>query len=134
MNRSGHNQTKKSVSYMPLPTNIKRRNSDDLDDEENFGKESSSNNYKYSNSDLDSESAIPKDKHNLLYYREDEFLKCGGRSNNKYATLFGHRRAESLGNVGQTHWNCSSSSPLSNVEQGEEPFENHQGKAFQSSD
>ena len=84
MSRSGHNQTKKSVSYMPLPTNIKRRNSDDLDNEENFGTEASSNNYKYSTSELDCESAIPKDKHNLLYYREDEFFKCGERSNNKY--------------------------------------------------
>ena len=128
LSRSGHSQTKKSVSYMPLPTNIKRRNSDEIDVEENLSKEENSDSYRFPDPDAGTQHNINNDKHDLSYYEADKFLRHEKGCNSKYVTISGHRRAESLGNVGQTRRNWSPPSPLLHIEQGDGPDGNVQGK------
>ena len=107
LGRNGQNHTKKSVSYNPLSTTFKRRDSDEVDIEETLIKEDDSNVYTDQRNATDNETGT-KAGHHLSFHEEQNLLSDERRSN-KYGGH--HRRAESLGNVGQTQRNWSPPSP-----------------------
>ena len=101
MNNKGSSKTtKKSVSYKPLPT----KDPTETDEEENPGDESLSEGYRLVDVEAAAQDSTNIDRRGIHF--DEKHLKNEKSSRSKYTTLSGHRRAESLGNVGQTrrHW------------------------------
>ena len=121
LGRSGNNHAKKSVSYNPLSTTFKRRDSDEIDIEETLIKEDKASVYT-GQRDATGNDTGTKAGHHLSFHEEQNLLGHERRSN-KYGGH--HRRAESLGNVGQTRRNWSPPSPNT-----DDHAANDGGKAF----
>ena len=68
-----------------------------------------------------------KGRHEISFSEPNTFLRHDRSSRNKYLTLSGHRRAESLGNVGQTRRNWSPPSPLTETEQSDASSKTNKG-------
>ena len=63
--------------------------------------------------------SVNKGRHEISFAEPTKFIRNDRSSRNKYLTLSGHRRAESLGNVGQTRRNWSPPSPFIETEQSD---------------
>ena len=122
-NKSVSKPAKKSVSYKQLPT----KDSKEADVELNLSNDSLSEGYRL----LDKEESIRASSN--IERREIHFVEKEKRSRHeksarsKYLTLSGHRRAESLGNVGQTRRHWSPPSIFMEAEQKDGPDRLHQG-------
>ena len=94
-NKSSSKTTRKSVSYKQLPTIDTEEIENEYDARENALSEG------YRLLDI---TAVPRDSTKLA--EKEKRSRNDKTSRNRYINLLGHRRAESLGNVGQTrrHW------------------------------
>ena len=101
MNNKGSSKTtKKSVSYQPIPS----KDPTEIDEEEDPGDDSLSEGYRLVDVQAAAQDSVNIDRRGIHF--DEKHLKNEKSSRSKYTTLSGHRRAESLGNVGQTrrHW------------------------------
>ena len=94
-NKSNSKVTKKSVTYKQLPT----KDSEEIENEHDAGGDSLSDGYRL----LDVEAGPAN---STSFVEKEKRSRHEKSSRNRYINLLGHRRAESLGNVGQTrrHW------------------------------
>ena len=99
-NKGSFKTTKKSVSYQPIPS----KDPTEIDEEENPGDDSFSEGYRLVDVEASAQDSANIDRRGIHF--DEKHLKNEKSSRSKYTTLSGHRRAESLGNVGQTrrHW------------------------------
>ena len=67
-------------------------------------------------------------KHEISFAEPSKYISNDKSSRSKYLTLSGHRRAESLGNVGQTRRNWSPPSPFVEIEQIDTPLKTNKSK------
>ena len=105
MNNKGCSKaTKKSVSYKPIAT----KDPTEADEEDNSNDESLSEGYRLVDVEAVAQDSTRVDRRGIHF--DEKHLTNGKSSRSKYTTLSGHRRAESLGNVGQTrrHWSPAS--------------------------
>ena len=94
-NKSSSKTTRKTVSYKQLPT----KDTEDIENEHDARENALSEGYRL----LDIKAA-PRDS--TKFVEKEKRSRNDKTSRNRYINLLGHRRAESLGNVGQTrrHW------------------------------
>ena len=93
--KSSSKTTRKSVSYKQLPT----KDTEEIENEHDAKENALSEGYRL----LDIK-AVPRDS--IKFVEKEKRSRNDKTSRNRYINLLGHRRAESLGNVGQTrrHW------------------------------
>ena len=122
MNKKGSSKTtKKSVNYKPIPTT----DPTEIDEEENPGDESLSEGYRLVDVEAAAQDSTNIDRRGIHF--DEKHLKNEKSSRSKYTTLSGHRRAESLGNVGQTRRHWSPASFFMETEKGDGTHRLNQG-------
>ena len=112
-NKSSSKTTRKSVSYKQLPT----KDTEDIEDEHDARENYLSEGYRL----LDI-NAVPRDSTKLV--EKEKRPRNDKTPRNRYINLLGHRRAESLGNVGQTrrHWSPPSLFVENEIRDGTDNF------------
>ena len=118
--------TKKNVSYMPLPTNVNE--SEWADDKSRSNNDIESGGYKLFDAEIRNNQDIDEGNTNNTRHKKDTSIRHEKKSRNVHLLSMGHRRAESLGNVGQTRRNWSSTSTLVPMQQYDGSDNNLQGK------
>ena len=112
-NKSSSKTTRKSVSYKQLST----IDTEEIENEYDARENALSEGYRL----LDIK-AVPRDSTKLA--EKEKRSRNDKTSRNRYINLLGHRRAESLGNVGQTrrHWSPPSLFVENEIRDGTDNF------------
>ena len=120
-NKGSFKTTKKSVSYKPIPT----KDPTEADKEDTSIDESLSEGYRLVDVEAAAQDSTNVDRRGIHF--DEKHLKNEKSSRSKYTTLSGHRRAESLGNVGQTRRHWSPASFFMETEKGDGTHRLNQG-------